>query len=97
MLLIRLDRVNRHEGDIIILSEDFGMSMGESASLYVLARESYVESFVKQGSEGQSFSISPINAFSFFQALFSLLVDLFNLRMEFDIFREGVDSFAQVF
>ena len=67
---------------LAILIEDVSMSMGESTSLDVLARNADIITVLDQGGTGQCFRSTPVDAFASFKGFDASLEDLSNVAME---------------
>ena len=85
-LCVWYNAVDGNIGGVLVLVENHGMAMGESASLDVLTAYSNVEALVDQTGESQSFSSSPINALALDHRLVSVIEDLLDLWVEVPVF-----------
>lgn len=76
---------------ISVLVENVSVSVREGTSLDILTRETNVITLVDQGSESQSFSLTPINTLFVLNCGNSVLEDLNNIIVEFTVGRQDRD------
>ena len=83
--------VDGHVVSVSVLEEDVSVSVRESTSFDILARETNMVTFVNQSSEGESLGSSPVDTFARGNGLLTSLEDLDDLRVELAIGRQLSD------